>query len=648
MLRVTRPSRREQRDSASETAGTAGADAGEARYGFGDHWWQPLPEPAGAGGDPAVAGGGLLERVAEVYQVRYPDAAVTRHPWPGQRPAEHAGYLLFSQVGEHGRSPVSCVGVHDAPPTREAVARLRGDVLAQVPDGGADRDATLICRDDPDPGLRDWAAGVGVRVLGFRTFQLGDELARYAHRQAAELSEDPAYPPGLYVPQRFREPSAAPGAPPLGEPQDDLLSQVRHWFDTQRGVAVAVVGASGHGKSTLLRELARRMYADRDPAVPILIDLTRLDVELATRPDELIAVQLSRGGERRINLAEVRYLLREGRLALLCDGLDDLAAAVGRSGARVRWDDWGQVIAGHGKIVLVGRDRSLIAGIASLVAPYAAAARRRLAVLEDFNNEQALALFRQRLGAGPAGERFALLRQVEGLLPNARSPRTLGLLAEVDAGRLQAAVAGTGPATLAVLYEELINSWLAAELRRSWHDWPPELPTGRLRQVLTDLAVRLWVSEETSLDADELGAAADRLTRLIGSDDRWQQVGRGEVARLLAAGTLLTHDDEDRFAFVDRSAQQWLVARDTADRILDGVARRASSGPDPGAPLRAGGATVPEALRRAMPPLMVRFLCELAGAEAVEAWALAAEPSGDPGIRENANLILEQLGHPRG
>ncbi|MBT8228586.1 MAG: NACHT domain-containing protein, partial [Dactylosporangium sp.] len=561
-------------------------DTGGAGHGLGDHWWHPAPEPDDpAAATPIAAADSLLDRVAEVYRVRHPEAAAARHPWPGRRPPEYAGYLLLTELGEHGRSPVSCVGVYDAAPNRDAVAGFRSQVLERVPDGGPDRDALLICRDDPDHELRDWAGGFGVRVLGFPAFQLGDELARYARRQAAELERDATVQSGHYVPQRYREPDADPDAQPRGDPLPDLLGRVREWFAKPRGVAVGVVGAPGQGKTCLLRELARRMHADRDPAVPILVDLQRLDAALAARPDELIAVQLSRGGERRINLLEIRYLLREGRLALLCDGLDDLVAAAGRSGVRIRWDEWGRILAEHGRIVLVSRDRSLIGGIANLVDPYMAPVHRRLVALEDFNHQQALALFRQRLGPGPADEHFTLLRRVEGLLTGARSPRTLGWLATVDGERLRAAVAGTGRVTLARLYEEMITIWLAAELGRSWRGFLPGLSTAQLQRVLTALAVRLWVSGETALDADLLGAAADLLARLTGRGDRWR-AGRTEAARLLAAGTLLTPDRADRFTFVDRSVQQWLVARDIADRI------------------RAGGATVALAgtPHRAMPP----------------------------------------------
>jgi len=55
------------------------------------------------------------------------------------------------------------------------------------------------------------------------------------------------------------------------------------------------------------------MHADGDPVVPVLVHLR--DLEKAHDLNQLVAAQLTAGGERRIDLTMFRYLLREGRIA---------------------------------------------------------------------------------------------------------------------------------------------------------------------------------------------------------------------------------------------------------------------------------------------------------------------------------------------
>ncbi|WP_416906095.1 SAV_2336 N-terminal domain-related protein [Micromonospora echinospora] len=307
--------------------------APEVSYAFGDHWWPPEVGDSGAN---AVADvddltdatrTDLVARVARAYRARTPGAAVAEHRWPGsRRDAPGSGYLVVSPDGGHLSAPYR-IGVYDGEPRAETVRRFLDDVVRPA---GPHRDATLVCRSAPsDPELRERALGQGVRLVGFADFELGDDVLWYAEAQAASLADDPAFPATWYVPQPhvLVDPAAvssAPGDPDPAEPAPDLLTRLRGWLAAPEGQLIAVLGASGSGKTFLLRELARRLHADRDPVVPVLVDLRSLDWRVGL--DELVAIHLSRGGIRRVDLDRSRYLLREGRVALLCDGLDDLAA----------------------------------------------------------------------------------------------------------------------------------------------------------------------------------------------------------------------------------------------------------------------------------------------------------------------------------
>ncbi|MFG1951606.1 SAV_2336 N-terminal domain-related protein [Micromonospora sp. NPDC048830] len=621
-----------------------GAAAGrDVSHAYGDHWWPPEvgDRDAGAAGaagvDDLVDGSrtDLVARVARAYRARTPGAVLAEHRWPGAPPgAPRAGYLVVSPAGDHLSAPY-LIGVFDGEPRAETVQRFLADVVR--PDGPG-RDAMLVCRSVPaHSGLRDRALGQGVRLVSFADFELGDDVLWYAEGQAALLADDPAFPAARYVPQPyvlFDPDSGASRAGDAGpaEPAPELLGRLRRWLAAPEGQMIAVVGASGTGKTFLLRELARRLHADRDPVVPILVDLRSLDWRVGL--DELVAIHLSRGGLRRVDLDRSRYLLREGRVALLCDGLDELAARTTHDRLRdwvAGWEAGARIRPGRGKVVLVSRDADLLA---DALGPYSVGGPTgpvvRWVRLVGLDREQILEFLARRLG-GPerARARLELLGRVGGLLRMARNPRMLAFIADIDEQRLRAAASGDGRVTVADLYRRLISEWLDGERRRGGADDVLGLtPLADLERAVTYLARRLWESGEAALGADALGAAADVLTRLTTARGGGAS-GRSETARLLGAGTLLVRDPAYRFHFVDRSVLEWLVAREVADQL------------DPDHP----AGRVRGLLRREMSPLLVEFLCDLAGHDTARRWARAAvaDPAAPVEVRVAARRVLDHL-----
>src|SRR5262249_49123126 len=136
--------------------------------------------------------------------------------------------------------------------------------------------------------------------------------------------------------------------------REDLLARMRAWLAEPPGHLVVVLGPFGHGKTFLLRELARRMHADGDPAVPGLVQLR--DLGKTHRLAQLVAAQLAKGGEQRIDLGMFRYLLREGRIALLFDGFDELAVRVSYDRAAEHLTTVVAAASGRAKVVLTSRD----------------------------------------------------------------------------------------------------------------------------------------------------------------------------------------------------------------------------------------------------------------------------------------------------
>lgn len=624
-----------------------GAAGRVVSYAYGDHWWigdasDLAHTTADGAGDRAGTGDltdgtrtDLLARVARAYRARTPGALITEHRWPGARLGEPmTGYLMVSTAG--GPAAPYRIGVFEGEPSAETVQRFLDDVVRPE---GPGRDATLVCRLVPaDPGLRDRALGQGVRLVSFADFALGEDVLRYLQGQAATLSDDPAFPPAHYVPQPYvpfdpagtGERASNLGAEPV-EPAPGLLSRLRHWLAAPEAQLIAVLGASGTGKTFLMRELARRLLADRDPVVPILVDLRSLDWRVGL--DELVAIQLSRGGLRRVDLGRSRYLLREGRVVLLCDGLDELAAHTAHDRLRnwvAGWEASAGIRLGRGKVILVSRDADLLA---DALGPYSAGEPggvvTRWVRLVGLDRKQIFEFLKRRLGdARQARTRLELLGRVGGLLGMARNPRMLAFIADIDEQLLRAAVSGGGRVTVADLYQRLITEWLDGERQRGGAAGSKPTPLDDLGRAVRYLARRLWESGEPALRADALGAAADILTRLTTARGTGLS-GRSETARLLGAGMLLVRDPTYRYHFVDHSILEWLVAREIADQL------------DPALPAnRLGGL-----LRREMSPLLVEFLCDLAGHQTARGWARAAiaDPTVPGQVRAGAHRVLDHL-----
>ncbi|MEU4425135.1 SAV_2336 N-terminal domain-related protein [Actinoplanes sp. NPDC024001] len=603
------------------------ADTAES-YAFGEHWWPAgQPAPAAAAIPTGEQPTDLVSRAARAYRARYRERTIDEHPLPRPLPGDPvAGYLAVAPAGE---TPFR-IGVCDAEPSPEVVHWFRENVVRP---GFPDRDTILICRTPPgDPALREQARRQGVELLGFADFQIGSRLRRFAAQEAAKLAEDVAYPAAHYAPQPYAVLPPGEGSawsPEPSAPGTGLLNRLREWMSAPEGQMIGVVGAAGMGKTFLLRELARSLHDDRGPLLPILVRLQDLDWREGL--DQLVAYHLYQGGGAPgMDLEWSRYLLREGRVALLCDGLDDMAASTTRDEPR-RWvDGWeagARVGPGRAKVVLVSRDETLLK---DALRPYAAGAVH-WAKLTSLQRGDMLVFLTRKLGdARRAERRLALMRQVGGLMGPARNPRMLAFIAEIEEDDLRTAAVGDETDNVAKLYLRMITKWLDGI--RGFDGINPEDKAQVVGQAVSFLARRLWESGEPALGADALGAAADVLARLAGA----AAPSRRETARLLGAGTLLVRDEEYRFQFVDRSILEWLVAKEIAEQ-LD--------------PQRITG-RLRGLLRRELTPLVVEFLCHLVGPATARRWAQTVLRRADLenlplGVVGAASQVLKHLDrHP--
>ncbi len=581
----------------------------------------------------------LLARVAEIYRLRYPGAGIT----PVRRPGSmDMGYLRISPgpgrgAGRHPPTEQHPVGVLDRTPTPDDVRWFADKVVARFRTGGISPDATLVHTGDPaDQSLHEQAGNRRVEIVAFAEFQLGHDLDEFAAQQAAELRSDRVYPAAIYVPQRYTQLRRDLQPDTGAAPEPDVLTWLRRWIDRPRGRLVVVLGTFGHGKTFLLRELARRMRTDPTcRAVPVLIDLRGF--EKAYSLDDLVAVQLSRRGQRQFDLDTFRYLRREGRIVLLFDGFDELAARISYDRATNHLDTFIQAAEGRAKVVVTSRDQHFLTDAEVL----SALATRpeggwQVVKLAGFDDDQILAYLTNRLGdRDTAAARLGALRGVEDLFGLSRNPRMLAFITDLGDRLIGTAKHVCGAVTAAGLYREILDRWLGHEAQRL--DRLGQLAPGKadLKEAVTHLALRLWDAPEGSLGLDDLGAAAmiSQLTSTAIGETAGLEPQ--ETAHLLGSSTLLVRHGERRFAFVHHSVREWLIADHLAGQLAGQMVVPA------GAPAAYG-----RLLGRPLPPLVIEFLCGIAGPDTVRTWAewAVTDETVPPGVGRNAAEILRHLG----
>ncbi|MCP2359370.1 WD40 repeat protein [Nonomuraea thailandensis] len=571
----------------------------------------------------------LLDRVTEVCEARHERVKIRRF----------ATHLVVTQA-EDGFVRQTMIGAHAGALDEDAAA---GFVRLAHAVGLA---AELVYQGPPAPrSLRDDLMRVGVRLRSFTEFQGLLDLSGYVAEQTAGLTSDRRYPPALYVPQRYRELDR-----PGGQVRHGLTDELMRLLAADHGRFVLLLGGFGHGKTFALRELARRVPTELPHLTPILIELR--DLDKAHSVDELVAAHLAGHGEEVIDLKAFRYLLRQGRIVLLFDGFDELVTRLTYDRAADHLATLLAAAEDKAKIVVAGRTQHFTSHsqvLTSLGEMVGVLPQRRVLSVEDFTPGQIRAYLANRFGGGEeAGARMALMEEIEDLPALAQNPRMLGFIADLGADRLRTVAGARRVLGPALLYEEILTSWLAFEERRARTPGSPASLTAEdLWQAVTALAVRLWESGEALLALDELTEIGQTLTGLAGG-----RLTAAHAAFRMGSGSLLVRTEEGRFGFIHSSVMEWLVARHIAT-ALNGPAlnRRASDGPVLDGPVWDGPVLDGPVLdgpvllaRRPLSALTVEFLCDLADVRALRAWA-ESPPPGEVS-RANAVKISARLRTP--
>ncbi|MGW0580677.1 NACHT and WD40 repeat domain-containing protein, partial [Streptomyces sp. NPDC002920] len=430
------------------------------------------------------------------------------------------------------------------------------------------------------------------------------------------------YPPGMYLPQRYREIERLDA-----EDRDGLVDAMLRLLDSDQGRFLLLLGDFGHGKTFALRELARRIPAELPHLVPLLVELNALD--RAYSFEGLVAAHLAAHGVDNIDLRAFRYMLQQGRIVLLFDGFDELVTRVTYDRAAERLQVLLDSAVDHAKIVVSSRTqhfRSQGQVLTALGERVGMLPHRRVLAVQEFTPQQIRAYLLNRYDGDEraADRRVRLLDAIPDLLALCRNPRLLGFVADLDDDQLRA-VAGAGRAlSPAGLYQEVLTAWLTYEQQRAGGGAgrAPGLSLDQMWNAVTALGLRLWQSGQESLRLDELTDVAETLAGLADS-----RLSVGQAAHAVGSGSLLVRGEEGVFRFIHGSVVEWLVARECARRLAEDDTTLLG--------------------RRQLSRLAVEFLCDLADHRACQQWAeRALTREGEEAAHANAVKILSRLRVP--
>ncbi|MCK9895950.1 TIR domain-containing protein [Frankia sp. AgB32] len=581
----------------------------------------PFPRATPASSPPAFPG---LD--AETFTGWVRDAC--RDRWPGAAvrlmPPAHAGEPRYLEVsgeldGERAVWPVGlCPGRVDA----DLVEAFRTGVHARYDARGQYVDSYLVHGAGLGvPELRRRAHRGGIRLRGLAEFEGRWDPHGYVLRQVSRLGSDGRYPPSLYVPQRY----VLLDDPGEQAPTDDAFTAMLDWLDTESARFLLVLGDFGHGKSFLLRELARRLPEELPRLVPMLVELRAL--EKSHDVADLLALHLSKVREPEPRVPAVLRMLDRGRVVLLFDGFDELAQRVTFDRAAEHLRMILDAVSGSAKIVLTSRaqhfasDDQWRTAFGERVRQLAGSRQIRLL---DFDASQirdylvrlfALAEPDRAAAERRADERLRLIHDLRDLVDLSTNPRMLSFIAELPEADLRAARAADGTLSSADLYATLVGRWLRfeADRRRVTPGSHQSLDEAQLRTAVDALAMALWESDTDAVDQSELTETVR--TTLTDLSERRMSVA--EAAFAVGSSSLLRRGDDDRFAFTHRSIMEYLVAATIAAHFSEGRT-------DTSTPLH----------DRPLTELMIDFLVGLADPEQLRSWARDALRHHDEAIVE--------------
>ncbi|MCP4697050.1 MAG: NACHT domain-containing protein [Gammaproteobacteria bacterium] len=561
----------------------------------------------------------FLARVEEVCHLHNPDAEITRL-------GEHTDTPYLRVCAKEGKIVRTYpLGMADQGITPKMLKRFSRQVAEKYRSGDPLLISYLVYNGERAPEeLIHSAAQQRIRLQSFIEYQGLIDFRHYLERQTEKLQDDPVYPPDLYVPQQLRW-QLGQDAPVEGK----ALPLLQKWLAEPKGRFVLVLGDFGTGKTFLLHELARTLGEAQHPGlIPILLEMRTL--EKTNSLDRLAAQQLAGDENLSFTPKKFRYMLEQGRIALLFDGFDELAQRVTYTRAAEHLDTLLEAAQGEqARVIVTSRTQHFLSDKQvkqKLLENVETLARHRIVHLQAFSPAQIQIYLENRLkDKKAAAARCQLLDEIKDLLGLSENPRMLSFIADLPEQDLREAKARGGVITAAKLYKLILDRWLNFEQDRADSGHKDQLALQHRWQAVTELALLLWGKTERFVSLDELtGTLQDALNTLQDFHVAIQQIG---------SSTLLVRDEEGLFGFIHQSVLEWLVAEAASGRETERDAPEEAA-------VRSDLLA-----HRPLSALMTDFFCDLTGRDQALAWAREALEQTDGEIlKRNAKRVLERLG----
>lgn len=275
----------------------------------------------------------FLRRVERVAALRNPGATFTRH----EAPPPFDGLLEMGPLAE-------LIAALDAPITEELLRTFVADVEPPFREDNPLLRSTVVHMGSRAPDeLSARAQRRGVLLEPWDDYQYLIDFSGYLAPQASTMG-------GLYVERPARVGLAQKHNE---ERAPDALQTLLDRLRSPGPCVVLVLGDIQVGKTVLLRALARALASQDPPLIPVLIEMNHEDKPRTIR--QLLSQHMALSGMDRIDLDAFEFMMGEGRIALLLDGLDTLALRTTYDRAAEQLDWVLGASRGDAKVVITSR-----------------------------------------------------------------------------------------------------------------------------------------------------------------------------------------------------------------------------------------------------------------------------------------------------
>ena len=423
---------------------------------------------------------------------------------------------------------------------------------------------TIISNSTFTDAVTAHAAKVGIKLTLFRDLeaQLFDGHS-YVQNLLRELRTNLSYPINYYI-----EPNI--GYDTIGE-DIKAFSIVKDWLDDPEWSQLTLLGDVGTGKSFLSRMIANELASEYlkdslEKPIPILIDLRNADREFSL--EGLILTHLAKNGLSQVSFDIFQYVLTQGRIVLILDGFDEMAARVTPQVTNRNFYELARCVKGRAKVLLTCRthyfksrteEEEVILGSRE---DYGSEPARelywelisrkgfRIAYLRPFNITQ-IEEYVRRVRPDCAREAINKIRTTYNLEELSQRPMLLEMIVK-SIDKLNAEEINQ-----ATLYKVFTDAWIH---RDKWRDVLS--PESKLN-FLTALARSLWQEDLNSIHYTRLTEyVRQELSAQI--QDTQQLL---EIDNEIRTASFLTRNDSGQYGFAHKSYLEFFLARYIAHQL---------------------------------------------------------------------------------